>query len=374
MNLLIFLGLDEMLFKYDKSKNELFRIEDTTFTSEGLTEPKNIEAWIRKNPGILYEGDEEELLIIGEQKTSETKKRLDLLGVDKFGNIVIIELKRDLAEKMVESQAITYASSYVYTTFAEVCKIYAKYLEKNSTELSLPHIIDLSVEAENTLKNFCGPFIKIPEDFNKNQRIILVAGNFSQDLLSAVTWLILKGIKIECIKLNLFKDENELFVQPQRILPTPDISENIVKIKIAEESIEIKSNAYQKWSGDIEEHYERLASPLNDDLRKLVNELGIEPTNLSGSGFHLINETKKIMISTYVKSKIEFRFAKSTKEEIDRLLVSLGVRSLQVKEKADIEPYGIVNPTPSIDYRKVDDVSVEEITRVCKEWLNIGKE
>lgn len=374
MNLLIFLGLDEMLFKYDKSKNELFRIEDTTFTSEGLTEPKNIEAWIRKNPGILYEGDEEELLIIGEQKTSETKKRLDLLGVDKFGNIVIIELKRDLAEKMVESQAITYASSYVYTTFAEVCKIYAKYLEKNSTELSLPHIIDLSVEAENTLKNFCGPFIKIPEDFNKNQRIILVAGNFSQDLLSAVTWLILKGIKIECIKLNLFKDENELFVQPQRILPTPDISENIVKIKIAEESIEIKSNAYQKWSGDIEEHYERLASPLNDDLRKLVNELGIEPTNLSGSGFHLINETKKIMISTYVKSKIEFRFAKSTKEEIDRLLVSLRVRSLQVKEKADIEPYGIVNPTPSIDYRKVDDVSVEEITRVCKEWLNIGKE
>ncbi len=374
MNLLIFLGLDEMLFKYDKSKNELFRIEDTTFTSEGLTEPKNIEAWIRKNPGILYEGDEEELLIIGEQKTSETKKRLDLLGVDKFGNIVIIELKRDLAEKMVESQAITYASSYVYTTFAEVCKIYAKYLEKNSTELSLPHIIDLSVEAENTLKNFCGPFIKIPEDFNKNQRIILVAGNFSQDLLSAVTWLILKGIKIECIKLNLFKDENELFVQPQRILPTPDISENIVKIKIAEESIEIKSNAYQKWSGDIEEHYERLASPLNDDLRKLVNELGIEPTNLSGSGFHLINETKKIMISTYVKSKIEFRFAKSTKEEIDRLLVSLGVRSLQVKEKADIEPYGIVNPTPSIDYRKVDDVSVEEITRLCKEWLNIGKE
>jgi len=359
-----------MLFKYDKDKNELIQIEETAFSIERLMESQNIETWIRRNPSILSEGEEEDLIIISEQKASLTKKRLDLLGVDKFGNIVIIELKRDLAEKMAEFQAITYASSYVNTTFDEACKIYAEYLEKNKVEVGLSETTSFLKEAENTLGNFCAS-INIPEDFNKNQRIILVAGDFSQDLLSAVTWLILKGIRVECIKLILYKDNNELFIQPKRILPTPDISENIVKIRIAEEeSTDKKRKTYQKWEGDIEAHYERLSPPLNEHLKTLVSDLKIEPTNLSGSGFHLINGTKKIMVSTYVKSKIEFRFAKSKKEEIEKLLSDLSINTLTVKDKGDIEPYGIANPTPSIDY-KVDVASFEDIKKVCKEFLEL---
>jgi len=195
------------LFKYEKKRNEIIQIDETSFSNENLTEPQNIEIWIRKNPSILSEVEGEELIIIGEQQASETKKRLDLLGVDKFGNIVIIELKRDLAEEMVENQAITYASSYVYSTFKEVCNIYAKYLEKNKNELKLSEITEFQEfkkEAEKSLENFCSS-INIPDDFNKNQRIILVAGNFSKNLLSAVTWLILKGIKIECIDYHCIK-------------------------------------------------------------------------------------------------------------------------------------------------------------------------
>jgi len=78
------------LFKYEKERNEIIQIDETSFSNENLTEPQNIEIWIRKNPSILSEVEGEELIIIGEQQASETKKRLDLLGVDKFGNIVII--------------------------------------------------------------------------------------------------------------------------------------------------------------------------------------------------------------------------------------------------------------------------------------------
>lgn len=358
-----------MLFKYDRDKNELIQIEETDFQSEGLTEPRDVEAWIRKNPSILSGGDEEDLMIIGEQETSVTKKRLDLIGIDKFGNIVIIELKRDLAEKMTENQAITYASFFTYTIFDEACNIFAKYLEKNKKELHLPEGVDFLDEAEKTMTNFCSS-ISVPEEFNRNQRIVLVAGDFSQDLLSAVTWLILKGIKIECIKLRLYKDNNKLFILPMRILPTPDISENIVKIRIAEESIDEKRKSYQRWEGNIEGHYGRLMPPLDEHLRKLISELGIEPTNLSGSAFHLINGRKKIMVSTYIKSKIEFRFAKSKKEEIEKLLSELNITGLKVKDKADIESYEVATPTPSIDY-KADVASIEDITRICKKWLEL---
>jgi len=179
------------------------------------------------------------------------------------------------------------------------------------------------------------------------------------------------GIKVDCIKLILYRHNNELFIEPKRILPTPDISENIVKIRIAEEeSMGKKRKTHQKWKGDIEAHYERLTLPLNEHLKTLVSYLEITPTNLSGSGFHLINGIKKIMVSTYVKSKIEFRFAKSKKDEIEKLLRDLSISTLAVKDKADIEAYGIANPTPSIDY-KVDAASVEDIKKVCKKWLEL---
>lgn len=358
-----------MLFKYDKDKNEIVSIEETTFSLENLKELQNIEVWLRKNPSILSESDEEDIMIVGEQKTSTTMKRLDLLGVDRFGNIVVIESKRDLAEKMTEFQAITYASYFVGTTFGEVCKIYVDYLKKNKTELRLPEDLNILEEAENSLRNFCSSII-IPEDFNKNQRIILVAGEFSEDLLSAVTWLILKDIDIECIKLESYKHNGDLFIYPRKILPTPDISENIVKIKMAEEEIDRKRKRYKVWEGDIEEHYNKLSSPLGDYLRELVNELGIEPTNLSGSGFHLINENKKIMVSTWLKSKIEFRFSKTKKEDVEKLLDDLNIASFTVKEKANIEPYGLENPTPSIDYKE-EYGSFEDIKKICRVWLGV---
>ena len=101
----------------------------------------------------------------------------------------------------------------------------------------------------------------------------------------------------------------------------------------------------------------------------LVNDLGIEPTSLSQTGFHLVKGPKKIMITTATKSKVEFRFARSKKEEIEKLLADLNLSRLIVKDKADIEAHGLANPTPSIDY-KGDVVSLGDIEKVCREWLN----
>jgi len=359
-----------MLFKYDKDKNQLVQIGETTFSIEKLKELQNIEVWVRRNPAILCESEEDGIRIIGEQKESSTGKRLDLLGVDTFGNIVVIEVKRDLAEKMTEFQAITYVSYFVYTTFDEACRIYAEYLEKNKKELGLSETSDFLEEAENSLVNFFRSSISVPEDFNKNQRIILVAGEFSEDLLSAVTWLILKGVEIECVKLELYEYNGELFVYPKKALPTPDISESIVKIQEAEEQIGRKREVDRtKWR-DVEEHYKRLRSPLGDCLRNLVEELGIEPTRLTASGFHLENGNKKIMITTWQKNKIEFRFARAKKEDVENLLADLDMTSWSVKDKADIESYGLENPTPSIDYKE-NYGPFEDIKEICRRWLEV---
>jgi len=373
-----------MLFKYDKESNNLIKLEETSSSSEGLSEVQNIEFWIKQEPSILFGNDETKAIkIIGEQTTSVTGKRSDLVGVDRDGNIVIIELKRNIAQKMTEFQAITYASYFALKTFDEICKLYADYLSKNKDVFGLSEDTDFLEKAKGDLKEFCTN-INIdenPEEFNKNQRIILVAGDFSSDLLSAVTWLILKGIQIECIKLVIYKYNNDLFITSRKILPTPGISEYFVRLKINEEKenrtkrVQEEIRKDQKLYLDIEAHYERLSEPLNEYLKNFVNDLinlGAELTNLSNMGFHLIKGNKKIMVTTSNKSKIEFRFSKAKKEDIEKLLIELNINRLRVKDKADIEPYNTPNPTPSIDIRKNDDVELfENIKKVCKKWLEL---
>jgi hypothetical protein len=52
-------------------------------------------------------------------------------------------------------------------------------------------------------------------------------------------------------------------------------------------------------------------------------------------------------------------------------LKDLGITTtLMVKDKADIESYGISNPTPSIDY-KGNSALLEDIKKLCKKWLEL---
>ena len=74
----------------------------------GLMERWDIQQWVGGNPRILEEG----LLIIAEEFADfdRTRERLDLLAVDRAGDLVVIELKRDDSGTDVHGQAIKYAS------------------------------------------------------------------------------------------------------------------------------------------------------------------------------------------------------------------------------------------------------------------------
>lgn len=359
-----------MVYRLDKNGNRLIKLEETTYVDEKVLEVAHIEEWVRKNPDLLCLKDEQ-IKIISKQQMYKTGKRSDLVAIDSFGQIVIIELKRDIAEPMSEFQAIRYASSYLYSNYDEICQIYARYLEQNRGEFGIGEDTNFMVEARKEIENFCAE-VKLPDDFNKNQRIILVAKEFSDDLLSAVSWLIVKGIEIRCVALAPYKHNEDLFIVPQVILPTPELSENIVPVRQAEDKVkeERQKATHRIWDGGIEEHYSRLRPPLGEDLRRLVCELQIQPEGLSGSGFHLVYGDKKIMVSTWVKGKIEFRFPKAKKSDLEALLQNLGITSLEVKGKSDIESYGLANPTPSIDY-KAEVVPFADVIRLAKTWLKI---
>lgn len=124
------------MYIIDQTSNSLTKIEQTSFKALKLEERKHLQEWIAKEPSSLGE----ELLIIQKEFDgfSDTRERLDLLALDKDGNLVVIENKLDDSGRNVTWQAIKYASYCSGLTKQDVIDIYQKYLgETASAEESL---------------------------------------------------------------------------------------------------------------------------------------------------------------------------------------------------------------------------------------------
>src|SRR3712207_2748281 len=122
----------------DSIEIENIEIENTNFKSLNLRE-EHIEEFLRKNIEVIFE--DETLLVVGKQVVNKENGRSDLTAVDENGNLVLIEIKRDVEDikqrkEAFEFQAIRYAASYakIKTPDDLVDKIFASYIEKRSEE------------------------------------------------------------------------------------------------------------------------------------------------------------------------------------------------------------------------------------------------
>lgn len=136
-------------------------------SNAGRKEPDHLEKWIESNPSMLGQ----DILIIGRQVQTKSG-RLDFLGVDRLGNIVIIELKRDKLPREALVQAIDYASNVASWDFDKLSEECVKY--KNQ---SLDEYIN---------ENF-DDFGDTP--INQTQRILLVGTLIEESLERMIEWL-----------------------------------------------------------------------------------------------------------------------------------------------------------------------------------------
>lgn len=75
------------MFKIDTQSNRISKIETKRFTDLGFRERDHLQEWLANQPDALGE----ELLIIQKEFDgfNDTRERLDLLALDKDGNLVI---------------------------------------------------------------------------------------------------------------------------------------------------------------------------------------------------------------------------------------------------------------------------------------------
>ena len=202
------------LSRVDRESKRLVPLREADFSQEGFQEVTDLQTWLFEKPEVL--GEDLLMLAKGYSGFHGTREEIDLLALDKEGNVVVIEVKRDDSGSEVHWQAIKYASYMAGFSKEDLAKIYADTYSKSGEEAfrDVYNFVASSPEEESPV-------------LNERQRILLVAHRFRPEVLSAVAWLLKSsrsaeeaGVDIKCICLIPFKDQDDrLFVTNRAILP-----------------------------------------------------------------------------------------------------------------------------------------------------------
>lgn len=204
---------------YQITDNHLEKIKETTFAEEGIKERSDLQRLLRAQVEIITPNT----LVISEEfgEWEDSKRRIDLLGIDKDANLVVIELKRTEDGGHMELQAVRYAAMVSALTFNKVIDIYGRYLESISSDGNpRDQILDFLEWDEADEENFA-----------QEVRIVLASAEFSKELTTAVIWLNDHGLDIKCIRLKPYRQGNQVLLDVQQVIPLPETEEYQVQIR-----------------------------------------------------------------------------------------------------------------------------------------------
>jgi hypothetical protein len=210
---------------YEFTQTGISRLEATTFSRAGLRERRDLQRLLRENVEVVAPDS----LVIAEEfgEWEDSRRRIDLLAIDKAANLVVIELKRTEDGGHMDLQSIRYASMVSTMTFDQAVDTFGRYLKQLGKD---------SQDPRATILNFLD--WDGPEDgpFAKDVRIILASAEFSKEIASTVLWLIDHGVDIRCVRLKSYDLGGRHLVDVQQTIPPPEAAD--YQIKIREKSLQ----------------------------------------------------------------------------------------------------------------------------------------
>ena len=208
------------MYIINTSSNTIHPLTKSPFAAAGFRERQNLQEWIASNPQILGEP----LLIVQKEFNgfNDTFERLDLLALDKMGNLVIIENKLDDSGRDVTWQAIKYASYASTLNRGQLVNIFQDYLNQ----------LAQNKVAEHELRKFFDEVDFDEVTFNQplSQRIFLVASNFRKEVTSTVLWLMNYQVRIQCFKAVHYELDGNHYFTLDQILPVPDAQDYMISM------------------------------------------------------------------------------------------------------------------------------------------------
>ena len=208
---------------YGIDDERIVPIEATTFEQLGMHERNGLQKLLKHNIEVISP----DTLIVAEEfgEWEGSQRRVDLVGIDKDANLVVIELKRTKDGGHMELQAIRYAAMISTLTFDKLVDIYKDFLDKNDP--------DQAQDAKRRLLNFFEWEKPNEELFGLEVRIVLASQDFSEELTTSVMWLNDFDLDIRCVKMHPYVNNGqfETLLDIQTVIPIPEAEDYQVRIR-----------------------------------------------------------------------------------------------------------------------------------------------
>lgn len=206
---------DIKLWEIIKEK-ELKEISKAIFKDK-YKEQDDLENWLKKEISLISD----DLLIIGNQVKTIYGGKIDILCLDKNGDTVIIELKRDMTPRDATAQALDYASWVKDLSYDDITTIYNDYLKKHEED-QMPSLEEA----------FSGKFNdNLPEMLNQNHKILIVATEMDDSTERIIKYLSeTYGVSINFVKFQYLKDDdNKEFIARVFLIEPEEVDEKADK-------------------------------------------------------------------------------------------------------------------------------------------------
>ncbi|GHX86967.1 MULTISPECIES: DUF4268 domain-containing protein [Morganellaceae] len=318
------------MFTVNHQTNRISPVRTKKFSELGFTERKHLQEWLAHEPSALGE----ELLIIQKEFDGfdDTRERLDLLALDKDGNLVIIENKLDDSGRDVVWQALKYASYCASLTKAQIVEIYQQYLDRYEPVAGEVDLLNTPASASARICEFLdAPDLdELKLNLGNSQRIMLVAANFRKEVTSTALWLLGQGISIACFKITPYSLGEQLLINIDQIIPTPEAKELMIGIN-AKEAEEKTTEVVLKNRHTVRrEYWERALEAFQKSACQLYNNISPSKdhwlsagSGLSGCPYNLIFLQKELRVELWIsrgvteENKYLFDFLSQSKQDIE---------------------------------------------------------
>ncbi len=313
------------MFKIEKSSNRISRLEKKRFSELGFSERNHLQEWLANQPDALGE----ELLIIQKEFDGfdDTRERLDLLALDKEGNLVIIENKLDDSGRDVVWQAIKYASYCASLTKQQVLDIFQAYLDANSLLGGVEFLDANSLVCEFLDVSDLSEVVINP---GNEQRIIWVAANYRKEVTSTALWLLQHGIRLQCFKVSPYAMsfgtngdvQQELFLNVEQIIPTPEAKELMISMSAKEADEKVTKSKQKRGQAFNKSFWESALDKLYDSDCTLFDNVSASKESwiAAGSG---ISSCNYILTFSKKEVRMELFLGRKSKEENKAIFDSL---------------------------------------------------
>lgn len=171
----------------------LWRIQGGDTLHEITRSPLDLEArlevWLERDISVLSPG----LLVIGRQVETDFGGFIDLLCLDRTGDVVVVELKRDKTPREITAQILDYGSWVKGLSNERITAIGEAYLGQG--------------KLEEAFKRRFGA--ELPETLNENHRLLIVASQIDASSERIIKYLSdTYGVNINAATFQYFREPN----------------------------------------------------------------------------------------------------------------------------------------------------------------------